>query len=68
MTKRDNQLWINMEFGEAMERFCRVDPREVQANINKRKSKPAGLAVKENPAKPKSVISLSDCRNRRHYK
>jgi hypothetical protein len=68
MTNRDNQLWIDMEFEEAMERFCRVDPREVQANINKRKQRPAGSTSKENPAKPKSVISLSDLRNRRYYR
>ncbi|HEY2445182.1 MAG TPA: hypothetical protein VGI20_05525 [Rhizomicrobium sp.] len=57
---------LDMPFNEAMERFIDVDPREVQANIDRSKKKkpPGGKKKKRAPPgkKAKDVISLRERR------
>jgi len=43
--KYEEKLFIDMPFGEALERYAGVDPKEMHANIDKakrRKKKPPG--------------------------
>lgn len=60
------EFGLNMPFGEAMERFIGVDPKQMQANIDKsKKKKPPGGKKKKRPppgkkAKSPNVISLKD--------
>ena len=50
--KHEPPLYIDMDFGEAAERFSGVDPREVEANIAKSKmKKPPGR--KGSPSGPR---------------
>jgi hypothetical protein len=58
-------LGLEMPFGEAMERFIGVKPKELEANIAKdKKKKPPGAKRKRKPpggkAKAHNVISLKD--------
>lgn len=54
--KYDDKLFIDMPFGEAIERFAGVDPAEMHANIEKAKKKkkppkgepPGGKVVNSN--------------------
>jgi hypothetical protein len=58
------EFGLDMLFGEAMERFIGVKPKELQANIDKsKKKKPPGSKKRKRPsgeAKSKNVISLKD--------
>ena len=36
--KREKKLWIDMEFGEALERFVGTDPDELPENVKLRRS------------------------------
>lgn len=70
MTKKkyEDKLYIDMDFGEALERFSSVNPQEVQANIDKQKKRrPTGSAGKQNPAAPQTVITLRDRRKRKNH-
>jgi len=54
-------LGLDMPFGEAMERFIGVDPKEMHANIAKSKKKKPPGGKKPPPGskeKAKNVISL----------
>jgi hypothetical protein len=59
-------MGLDMPFGEAMERFIGVKPREMEANIAKSKKKkpPGGKKKKRSPpgkkAKSGNVILLKD--------
>ena len=56
-------MGLDMPFGEALERFIGVDPKELEANIAKdKRKKPTGAKTKPKaPAtKAKNVISLKD--------
>jgi hypothetical protein len=56
-------LGLEMPFGEAMERFIGVNPKEMEANIAKDKRKKPPGAKKAKPggkAKAKNVLSLKD--------
>lgn len=58
-------LGLDMPFGEAMERFVGVDPKEMHANIAKsKKKKPPGGKKKRKPpgakVKRENVLSLRE--------
>ena len=56
-------LGLNMPFGEALERFIGVDPKEMHANIKKSKKKKPPGGKKPPPGskeKAKNVISLKE--------
>jgi hypothetical protein len=59
-------LTLDMPFGEALERFMGVDPKEMHANIAKSKKKkpPGGKKKKSSPPgkklKPENVISMRE--------
>ena len=56
-------LGLEMPFGEALERFIGVNPKEMHANIakDKRKKPPGGKKAKPGgKVKSKNVISLKD--------
>ena len=65
--KYEEQLYIDMPFGEAVERFIGVKPEELKENLEKqkRKRKPSGSGRKKPPegtdADPK-VVRLRDQR------
>lgn len=40
--KQEPPLHIEMDFGEALERFGRTDPKQVEASIKRAKQKKAG--------------------------
>ncbi len=60
------EFGLNMPFSEAMERSIGVDPKQMQANIDKSKKKkpPGGKKKKRSPpgkaAKSENVVSLKD--------
>jgi hypothetical protein len=64
-------LGLEMPFGEAMERFIGVKPKEVEANIARSKAKkpPGGKKKKRSPpgkkTKTQNVIDLRQRRMRR---
>ena len=62
---KDVFLGLDMPFGEAMERFIAVSPKDLEANIAKDKGKkPPGTKKKAKAsgakAKSKNIISLKD--------
>ena len=65
------EMGLDMPFDEAMERFVGVNPREMEANIAKSKTKkpPGGKKRKRAPPGKKSksanVISLKDSKTAR---
>jgi hypothetical protein len=70
--KYEDKLFIDMPLGEALERFIGVDPKELQANIDKsKKRKPPGSGRKEPPGgtdvgDDAQVVRLRDRRKRHH--
>lgn len=72
MAKRvyDDKMKLDMPFGEALERFIGVNPKEMQANIKKAKKKrpPGGKKPSkgQDAAKAENVVSLRDTRTRKH--
>jgi len=72
MAKRvyDDKMKLDMPFGEALERFIGVDPKEMQANIKKAKKKrpPGGKKPSkgQDAANAENVVSLRDTRTRKH--
>lgn len=64
MAKRiyNDKLHLNMRFGEALERFAGVDPREMHANIKRAKKKKPPGGKKRPPGGPstdaKNVVQL----------
>jgi hypothetical protein len=57
------EFGLDMPFGEAMERFIGVDPKEMHANIAKSKKKKPPGGKKPPPGskeKAQNVISLKD--------
>ena len=85
MSKRrtyEERLHIDMPFGEALERFIGVDPKEVEANVAKAKKKkpPGGTRVAKRKHGPpggshtktktndSTVANLRDRRTRRRNK
>ena len=58
------EFGLKMPFGEAMERFVGVDPKEMHANItrSKKKKPPGGRKKKRTPPgkRGKNIISLKD--------
>lgn len=69
--KLEPSLGLDMPFDEAMERFIRTDPKQVEASIARSKQKkPPGTkkkkpAIKKAAASDKSVVSLKEQRMRR---
>jgi hypothetical protein len=67
--KYEEKLFIDMPFGEALERYIGVDPEELQANLDKmkRKKKPPSGA-KQNPpgGQDQKVVRLRDRRKPKH--
>jgi hypothetical protein len=75
--KYDDKLFIDMPFGEALERYAGVRPGEMHANIEKSKKKkpPSGNAAKRRGKQPpgghdheiktSSVVVLGDVRTRK---
>ncbi len=61
-------LGLDMPFGEAMERFIGVDPKEMHANVarSKKKKPPSGKKKKAKPpgakVKAKNVLDLRERR------
>ena len=57
-------LILDMPFGEALERYAGVDPKEVQAGVvRSKKKKPGGKKKRKPPGakvKPGNVISLRE--------
>jgi hypothetical protein len=73
MAKRrtyDDKMRLDMPFGEALERFAAVDPKEMHANIKRAKKKKPPGGIKEKPSDGKvqseNVVSLRDRRKRNH--
>jgi hypothetical protein len=62
------EFWLDMPFGEALERYAGVDPKEMHSNIARSKTKkpPGGKKKKRAPpgtkGKSKGVISLRERR------
>jgi hypothetical protein len=72
MAKRvyDDKMKLDMPFGEALDRFMRVDPKEMHANIKRAKKKrpPGGKKPPKGPpvaAEAENVVSLRDRRARK---
>ncbi len=66
----DDKMKLDMPFAEALERFARVDPKEMHANIKRaKKKKPPGGSKKPQPggdvAEAQNVVSLRDRRIRK---
>jgi hypothetical protein len=67
-TKHSSPLRIDMGFDEALERFIRAKPGEVEAAVKRgKKTKPPGGKSKRKPSggKSQSVVSLRDRRMRK---
>ena len=64
--KYDDKLFLDMPFGEALERFAGTNPKEVAAGIAKsKKAKPPGGKLKPPPSgdtQTKNVVRLSSKR------
>lgn len=70
MAKRtyDDKMRLDMPFGEAIERFAGVDPKEMHANIKraKKKNPPGGKkAPPSNAVEAANVVSLRARRERK---
>jgi hypothetical protein len=66
--KYDEKLFIDMPFGEALERFAGVDPKEMHANIAKTKRKrSSGGKPPDNPVDQK-VVRLRDRRKAHNFR
>ncbi|MBZ0146765.1 MAG: hypothetical protein K8F62_04375 [Pseudorhodoplanes sp.] len=72
MAKRvyDDEMKLDMPFAEAMERFARVNPKEMQANIKRaKKKKPSGgkkpSKGTRQAAKAENVVELRQRRMRK---
>lgn len=68
--KYDDKMRLDMPFGEALERFASVDPKEMHANIKRaKKRKPPG-GKKHKPSGDtgvaENVVRLRDRRKRDH--
>lgn len=64
--KYENKLFIDMPFGEALERFAGVDPQELQANLDKGKKKKPPGRKKSQPGGPSvNIVQLRDVRRRK---
>jgi len=61
------QVGLDMPFGEALERFGGVDPKEMHANIAKSKKKkpPGGKRKRKPPSGKENVVDLRRRRMRR---
>jgi hypothetical protein len=66
----DDKMKLDLPFGEALERFIGVDPKEMQANIKKAKKKrpPGGKKPSKGQvaAKAENVVSLRDTKTRKY--
>ena len=64
--KYEDRLYLDMPFGEALERFAHTDTKEVAASIAKsKKAKPPGGKLRKPPdlvAKGKNVVRLASVR------
>jgi len=63
----DDKMKLDMPFAEALERFARVDPKEMHANIarSKKKKPPGGKnAPPGNAVQSPNVIKLRDKRKK----
>lgn len=60
----EEKLFIDMDFGEALERFAGTNPKEVAASIAKSKRvKPPGGKLRKPPdADTKNVVKLASAR------
>ncbi len=53
--KQEPPLHLEMDFGEALERFARTDPKEVERSIERaKKKKPPGATVPGGPTRTRS--------------
>ena len=63
---KDPMMGLDMPFNEAMERFVSVNPRELDANVDRsKKKKPPGAKRKKRKAPGKSKDNVVDLRQRR---
>jgi len=66
----DDKLYLDISFGEVMERFAGVKPSEMHANIRKaKKKKPPGgkkHAPPDDAVKGQNVVRLRDRRKSHH--
>lgn len=65
----DDKLHLEVPFGDALERFVRVDPKEMHANIKRAKKKKPPGGKKPKPsggsAQGENIVSLRDRRTRK---
>ena len=68
--KHAPKMTLDMDFGEALERYIRSDPKEVDGNIERSKKKKPRRA-KKRPRRgsqvTKNVVTLRDARRKRYY-
>lgn len=51
--KRERPLYLDMDFGEALERFAQTDPKEVAESIQRaKKKKPPGAKAPDDRSPP----------------
>ena len=65
MAKRNPRLYLDIPFGEALERFAGVDPREAEKNIERSKKKKPPRARKKHPGGSVDQNNVVKLRNRR---
>ena len=67
----DEKLYLDMPFGEALERFAGTKPKEVTASVAKSKrAKPSGGKLNKPPegvVKSKNVIRLASKRKPKNF-
>jgi len=64
--KQEPPLHLDLDFGEALERFAKTDPREVVESIERsKKKKPPGTATPRGPARSSERGGSPSGRNRK---
>jgi len=63
--RHEEKLYIDMPFGEALERFAFVDPKEVEANIRRSKKKKPPGGAKQPPSGKSDLKGVVSLRSRR---
>lgn len=64
--KLEPKFWLEMDFGEALGRFVRTDPKEVAESVERSKQKrPPEDAAPRRPARGKRGEAASSDRNRK---
>jgi hypothetical protein len=64
--KQEPPLHLDLDFGEALERFARTDPKVVERSIERaKKKKPPGTEPPRRPARPKDSGTSPSGRSRK---